>query len=87
VTTATFPGLCRADLPTRHPLTPDEAIELTAVLAADRVPVTVQLARRERGPVQVILWPALALTTEQMAHTLRLVTARTDSPVRWAGVA
>lgn len=85
MTALTLPGLCRADLPTRHPLTRAEADQLTARLAADGVPVTVQLDRREGGPTQVVLWPALALSTPQVAHTLRLVTARTDSTVRWAG--
>jgi hypothetical protein len=78
-------GTCRADRPVRHPLTRDEADDLTRDLAADGVPVTVQIDRREHGAAEVVLWPALALTSWQMAHTLLLVIARTDSRVHWAG--
>jgi hypothetical protein len=82
---ATLPNVCRCDLPVKHPLTAWDLDELNADLQADGVPVTVRIVGPERGPSQVVLWPALALTTRQMAHTLLLVCARTDAPVRWAG--
>lgn len=85
MTAATLPGLCRVDRPVRHPLTATEAEWLTRLLAADGVPVTVKVDRREHGPVEVVLWPALALDSRQMAHTLRLVIDCTDSRVHWAG--
>jgi hypothetical protein len=85
VTASTLAGVCRADLPVRHPLSRDEAADLSADLAADGVPVVVQLGGPERGPVEVVLWTALQLETWQQAHALRLVTARTDSRVHWAG--
>ncbi|BCJ45359.1 hypothetical protein GCM10010168_86280 [Actinoplanes ianthinogenes] len=73
--------VCRR--PILHPLDVFEAAKLTARLEADGVPVTVQV------PVdgQVVLFPALELTTAQEAHTYRLVARETDAPVRWAGVA
>lgn len=85
MTASTLAGVCRADHPVRHPLTGKEAADLSADLAADGVPVTVQLGGPERGPVEVVLWTAVALETWQMAHALRLVTRATDSRVRWAG--
>lgn len=85
MTASTLAGVCRADRPALHPLTRTEAADLTADLAADGVPVTVQVDRRENGPSEVVLWPSLALTTEQMAHTLVVVTRATDSRVHWAG--
>jgi hypothetical protein len=78
-------GVCRCDRDVLHPLTPGEAKHLTAELAADGVPVTVQLDRREHGPAEVVLWTALQLETWQQAHALRLVTRATDSRVHWAG--
>lgn len=86
-----FAGVCRADRPVWHPLTPAEARELTADLAADGVPVTVQLdgdadpADPAGRPVVVVLFTAVALTTWQQVHAVALVQARTDAPVRWAG--
>lgn len=80
MTAATLPGLCRADLPVQHPLTRDDVHALNWALNRDDVPVTV---RSDGG--RIILHPALALTARQMAHTLRLVCARTDAPVRWVG--
>lgn len=85
MTASTLVGVCRADRPALHPLTAVEARELSADLAADGVPVTVQLGGPERGPVEVILWTAVALETWQMAHALWLVTRATDSRVHWAG--
>jgi hypothetical protein len=76
-------GVHRCDLPVRHKLTADETKALNVLLAADKVPVTV----RQDGPDgEVVLWPALALDSRQMAHTLRLTTRATDAQVRWAGV-
>jgi hypothetical protein len=74
-------GICRNDRPVRHPLSAMELNNLNATLYADGVPVTVQTV----GTTLVVLWPALALTTEQQVHAVRLVTARTDATVRWAG--
>ena len=85
MTASTLAGVCRADRPVRHPLSATEARNLTIALATDGVPVTVQLGGPERGPVEVILWTAVALETWQMAHALRLVTRATDSRVHWAG--
>lgn len=77
-------GVCRCDLPVRHPLSASEAEMLTRELSRDDVPVTV----RVDGPGgQVLLWPALALTTRQQVHTLNVVRRVTDAPVRWAGAA
>lgn len=75
-------GVHRCDLPVRHCLTHDEVSALNALLTADDVPVTV----RVDGPGgEVVLWPALALDSRQMAHTLVAVRRRTDAQVRWAG--
>lgn len=75
-------GVCRVDLPVRHALTASEATCLSSRLERDGVPVTV----RVDGPDgEVILWPALALTSRQMAHTLVTVRRETDAPVHWAG--
>jgi len=65
----------------RHPLSAAEVERLNEALAADNVPVTVQVP----APGRVVLWPALALTSRQEAHTLRLVMDETDATVRWAG--
>lgn len=83
--TATLAGVCRADRPALHPLTRTEAADLSADLEADGVPVTVQLGGPERGPVVVVLFTAVALTTWQQVHAVAPVQARTDAPVRWAG--
>lgn len=85
MTASTLAGVCRADLPARHPLTPGEAKHLNAELAADGVPVVVQLDGPAGRPVGVVLWTALQLTTWQQVHAVALVQARTDAPVRWAG--
>jgi hypothetical protein len=85
MTAPTLAGICRADRPVRHPLTARELSDLNADLYADGVPVTVQIVGPQQGPRTVVLWPSLKLTTAQQAHTLRLVTARTDATVRWAG--
>lgn len=85
MTASTLAGVCRADRPALHPLTPIGAADLTADLAADGVPVTVQLGGPALGPVEVVLFTAVALETWQMAHALRLVTRATDSRVHWAG--
>ncbi|GAA2681875.1 hypothetical protein [Actinoplanes palleronii] len=77
-------GCCRDDRPVQHPLTAAEANAITRQLDLEGVPVTVRVDGPDR---QVVLWPALALTTEQEVRTLRLVCADTDAPVRWAGVA
>lgn len=74
-------GTCRCDRPVLRPLPPADARALTETLQADGVPVTV----RVDGPEQVVLWPALALTPEQEAHTLHVVCDRTDAQVRWVG--
>ncbi|GIF14828.1 hypothetical protein [Actinoplanes teichomyceticus] len=66
-----------------HPLTVPEAETLTRQLDHDKVPVTVRVEGAYPGTV--VLWPALALTTRQQAHTLCLVCRRTDATVRWAG--
>lgn len=78
-------GVHRCDRPVLHPLGAMEAYYLTCQLDLDGVPVTV----RVDGPADgtVILWPALALTPRQEAHTLHVVRRATDAPVRWAGVA
>lgn len=77
-------GDCRCDRPVLHRLTPAEAAALNARLEAERVPVTVRI---DNPAADVVLWPALELTTEQQVHAMRLVCDRTDAPVRWAGVA
>lgn len=78
-------GVCRADLPVLHPLTAMEAYELTCRLALDDVPVTVRVDGPDGGPREVVLWPALALTARQQAHTLVEVRRVTDAPMHWAG--
>ncbi|WP_328465466.1 hypothetical protein OHA21_43660 [Actinoplanes sp. NBC_00393] len=78
-------GVCRCDRPVLRPLGRMAAYALTERLQRDDVPVTVRVDGPEGAPV--VLWPALALTPRQEAHTLRLVLDRTDAPVRWAGVA
>ncbi len=70
-----------------HALTQPEADGLTRRLQAEDVPVTVRVEGPCGGPYTVVLWPAVALTTPQQAHTLHVVCEATDSPVRWAGVA
>lgn len=80
MTASTLAGLCRADRPVQHPLTHDDLHALNWALTRDDVPVTV---RSDGG--RIILHPALTLTTRQVAHTLLLVCARTDAPVRWVG--
>jgi hypothetical protein len=80
-------GIHRCDLPVRHLLSQMEAYSLTRRLDRDGVPVTVRVDGPDGGPKRVVLWPALRLSTRQQAHTLRLVTAETDAPVRWAGAA
>jgi hypothetical protein len=77
-------GTCRADRPVLHPLDRMAAHAITDRLQRDDIPVTV----RVDGPDgTVVLWPALALSTEQEVRALHAVLDRTDSPVRWAGVA
>ena len=76
-------GDCRADRPVLRPLSAIAAQVLSELLQRDGVPVTV----RVDGPDTVVLWPALALTSEQEAQTLHAVLPKTDAPVRWAGVA
>jgi hypothetical protein len=68
-----------------HELTQPEADGLTRRLQAEDVPVTVRVEGGQGGPRTVVLWPSLALTTAQQAHTLHVVCHETDSPVRWAG--
>lgn len=77
-----LPGVCRCDLPVLHPLAPMEAYALTRRFDREGLPVTV----KADGPGVVVLWPALALTTRQQVHAMRVVKAETDAPVRWAGV-
>lgn len=77
-------GDFRCDRPVLHYLSHQEVCGLTDELWHDGVPVTV----RVDGPARtVVLWPALALTSQQEAHALHVVCDRTDAPVRWAGVA
>jgi hypothetical protein len=76
-------GVCRCDRPVLAPLDPVTAKTLNVRLKAKGIPVTVQLPTEGVA----VLWPAVALTTEQEMHTYALVTAETDMPMRWAGVA
>jgi hypothetical protein len=68
--------------PVLNPLSKAEACWICAVLDAAGVPVDVDV----RGPA-VVLTPRGTLTTEQEVRALTAVLDRTDSPVRWAGVA
>lgn len=77
-------GVCRCDRPVLHRLTHWEAVNLTEQLRHDDCPVTVRV---DNPAGEVVLWPAVALTSRQEAHTLRLVTRVTDAPVHWAGAA
>lgn len=77
-------GTCRVDRPVLRPLDRMAAHSITDRLQRDEIPVTV----RVDGPDGVVvLWPALALSTEQEVRALTAVLDRTDAPVRWAGVA
>lgn len=78
-------GVCRCDRPVLHPLDRVEAYKLTRRLQLDEVPVTVQVPTEAED--LVVLFPALALTTRQQVHAMRVVKSTTDAPVRWAGVA
>jgi hypothetical protein len=79
-------GDCRCDRPVLAPLDQMTAYRLSSRLQRDGVPVTVRVDG-PKGAGAVVLWPALALSTEQEVRVLRLVTAATDMPMRWAGVA
>lgn len=83
MTAPTLAGICRADRPVCHPLTAWDLDELNAELYADGI--TVQVVGPEDGPRTVVLHMALALTTDRQVHAMRLVMARTDATVRWAG--
>lgn len=77
-------GVCRCDNPVLKPLTAMDAYALSDRLQRDGIPVTVRIAGPDDAQI-VQLWPALALTPRQEAHTLHLVAKETDMPVRWAG--
>lgn len=79
-------GDIRCDRPVLRPLDAMAAYRLTQRLQREDVPVTVRVDGPDSART-VVLWPALALTSEQEAHTLHVVLAGTDAPVRWAGVA
>jgi hypothetical protein len=85
VTATKLTGVCRADRRVRRPLIAFEAEELSEQLQAEGLPVTVQLP--VEGDPQIVLWPALALTTREQVHAMHVVKEATDAPVRWAGVA
>lgn len=65
-----------------HPLTQDDLDAVNGLLAAARIPVTVQ-ANNLLGVV--VLHCALTPDTRQVARTLITVCGFTDAPVRWAG--
>lgn len=79
-------GVCRCDLPVLHPLSAMEAYALTCRLDVAGIPVTVRVDGPVNAP-EVVLWPALQLTSAQQARTLHAVRRVTDAPMHWAGAA
>jgi hypothetical protein len=80
---STVANIVRYDRPVLHRLAQHEVDRINAQLAADGVPVTVRID----GPAaEVVLWPAVALTTAQEVHAMHVVMVVTDAPVHWAGI-